>query len=1373
MRNTPSKKPSNMFTRNALVICMAFVTGCTNTAPYTQQGSYVKKETGDSSGSKTVSADAKKVENKYNLPDLGLEDKKTDQKSVKKNSFLDGTAAPAEQQLTANPNNRGYGDAADLQAMAVGLANSEASDSVKDWFGKKHMTAELSLGAGESGIRTGSFDLLVPLVDKEKDLFFTQVGVRRSNQLTKDYRNTVNIGVGYRHTLEEWMLGVNSFYDRDTTGGNDRLGLGVEAWKDFLKLSGNSYIRLSDWKKSNDLEHYYERPANGWDLRAEAYLPQYPQLGGKLIYEQYYGDDVGLFGYNNRQKDPSAATVGLTYTPIPLITLGTDYRQGQNGISETSVKLGLNLQLGVSLKKQLSPDELRSSRMISNARYNLVSRNNEIVLDYKKEASGTITLPNEIKGTPNTIVNFPIAVTGTLRNITWTGTGGSYANVYGGGPTGSLKLPAYVTNGVNTYTLVAVATDVFGKAVQSNSMRIGVEAFQLAVESTKTTSLADGTDFIVFTTTLKNPNGTAVSNADITWTLQGTATIVEQDTKTDSTGKAKLKLTSTSVNDVTVTAREAQGSTATSQVSFIAVPVTAKVTGVVASTASVIANGTSSSTLTATVTNANGQPAVGAVVTWAATVGTLSTASSTTDANGKATTTISSVNLGQSTITATAEKGSATQTVNFVADITNAKVNNVTATPSMILADNTESSTLVATLLDDNNHNVGAGVTVTWSTSLGTLSSSTSVTDANGKATVTIKGTVSGTGTVTASTAKGSSTTNITFNSSAANAVVVGVISSVGSLVADNTTEVELTATVNDSNGNIVPTGTQVNWTTTGGTLSVASSVTDANGNAKVRLKSALIGQFTVTATAAKGSSATNVTFIANVASAKVINVAASSQAIPADNLTETTLTATVEDANGNKLPAGVTVTWSSNIGTFASATSVTDANGKATNTFKSLVAGTANIVASAIQGSSNINVTVNVFEKSLVSTVTATPNSILADGIETSSITAKIVDQNGVAISNKNVSWSTTLGTLSTTATQSDVNGLTTVTLTGLIAGSATVTATSADGSGTATVTIVDSPAASAKVSNITSTADNILADGITETTLTATVVDKNNNPVPAGITVNWTTTKGILSATSSVTDSSGNTSITLKSTQTGALTVSANSVAGGTSKVVNFIPDGAVIDRAFTSAPTVNQEDTITLYAAVVDNHGNPAAAGIDVTIQAGYDQDFPSNASGVQSSYYAVTNNEGIASVTFTGKNPGKMVVYALVSSDPSKYVVGGKFEIINDTPTLYQVRQLFSSLPSVPKDGSISTVITSEVVLNGLIDKAPAGVRVTWTVENGILGQSTSVTDSNGDITNTVKSDGTASQIHVIVNLENYPASYIRDIYIDVYDTSPLE
>ncbi|MEI9540184.1 inverse autotransporter beta domain-containing protein, partial [Enterobacter cancerogenus] len=84
-----------------------------------------------------------------------------------------------------------------------------------------------------------------------------------------------------------WMFGANSFVDYDLSRDHARAGAGLEYWRDFLKLGFNGYTHLTSWKDSPDLDNYQERPANGWDIRAQAWLPSLPQLGGKLTYEQY------------------------------------------------------------------------------------------------------------------------------------------------------------------------------------------------------------------------------------------------------------------------------------------------------------------------------------------------------------------------------------------------------------------------------------------------------------------------------------------------------------------------------------------------------------------------------------------------------------------------------------------------------------------------------------------------------------------------------------------------------------------------------------------------------------------------------------------------------------------------------------------------------------------------------------------------------------------------------------------------------------------------------------------------------------------------------------------------------------------------------
>lgn len=116
------------------------------------------------------------------------------------------------------------------------------------------------------------------------------------------------------------------------------------------------------------------------------------------MYEQYYGDEVGLFGKDKRQKDPHAITAEVNYTPVPLLTLSAGHKQGKSGENDTRFGLEVNYRIGEPLEKQLDTDSIRERRMLAGSRYDLVERNNNIVLEYRKSEVIRIALPERIEG---------------------------------------------------------------------------------------------------------------------------------------------------------------------------------------------------------------------------------------------------------------------------------------------------------------------------------------------------------------------------------------------------------------------------------------------------------------------------------------------------------------------------------------------------------------------------------------------------------------------------------------------------------------------------------------------------------------------------------------------------------------------------------------------------------------------------------------------------------------------------------------------------------------------------------------------------------------------------------------------------------------
>ncbi len=332
-------------------------------------------------------AEEKNPENNA-LPDLGSAAAQKEEQENKGKSFKEQT-----RDYLANSATQGFENLTPeaLESQARSYLQNQVTSSTQSYieglmspYGK--VRSNLSVGEG-GDLEGSSLDYFVPWYDNQSTLLFSQFSVQR-----KEDRTIGNVGIGVRQNVSDWLLGGNVFYDYDFTRGHRRLGIGAEAWTDFLRFSGNYYHPLSDWKDSDDFDFYEERPARGWDVRAETWLPFYPQLGAKLVFEQYYGDEVALFGKDNLQKDPHAVTLGLNYTPVPLLTVGTDYKAGTGDSNDFSVNATVNYQMGTPLAAQLDPENVKIQRSLMGARTDFVDRNNFIILEYREKDPLDVTL---------------------------------------------------------------------------------------------------------------------------------------------------------------------------------------------------------------------------------------------------------------------------------------------------------------------------------------------------------------------------------------------------------------------------------------------------------------------------------------------------------------------------------------------------------------------------------------------------------------------------------------------------------------------------------------------------------------------------------------------------------------------------------------------------------------------------------------------------------------------------------------------------------------------------------------------------------------------------------------------------------------------
>ncbi|HAT3810721.1 TPA: hypothetical protein I8608_003622 [Morganella morganii] len=364
-------------------------------------------------------------------------------------------------------NNTGTDALADMaRSHITGQANSALNREIDTWLDSKGKVQTRLDVDRRFTLKNSQIDALLPVWENPAHLVFTQLSLHRTDDRTQS-----NTGLGYRYFTEDYTLGANTFYDHDWSRSHSRLGAGTEYQRDFFKAGLNGYFRLSRWKDSGDLSLYEERPANGWDIRAEGYLPDYPGLGGKLIWEQYYGDNVGLFGKDNLQKNPYAATAGVNYSPFPLLKFDADHRLGKGGKNDSRFGVSLNYALGVPLDTQLDSSELTAARSLSGSRYDFVGRNNNIVLEYRKKETITLQMASGVSGFAGEKKSLGVVINTTngVSRIDWndtelTAAGGKI--IQDSAEHYSVVMPdfAYGEGARNSYPLTAVAYDLSGQA---------------------------------------------------------------------------------------------------------------------------------------------------------------------------------------------------------------------------------------------------------------------------------------------------------------------------------------------------------------------------------------------------------------------------------------------------------------------------------------------------------------------------------------------------------------------------------------------------------------------------------------------------------------------------------------------------------------------------------------------------------------------------------------------------------------------------------------------------------------------------------------------------------------------------------------------
>lgn len=262
--------------------------------------------------------------------------------------------------------------------------NEQVNQQLDEWL-SPWGNASVALQVDAQGRWTGSHgEWFVPLEDNTRYLSWGQAGFSQ-----QDEGLVARAGLGQRWIAGNWLLGYSAFYDNMLDEQQQRAGVGAEAWGAYLRLSANYYQPFHHWSEDY-LVHM--RMARGYDVTAQARLPFYQHINTSLSVEQYFGDDVDLFHSGAGYHNPVAVALGLSYTPVPLVTVSAQHKQGESGVSQNNLGLKLNYRFGVPLKKQLQASEVAITRSLRGSRYDSPERSSFPVMEYRQRKNLSVFL---------------------------------------------------------------------------------------------------------------------------------------------------------------------------------------------------------------------------------------------------------------------------------------------------------------------------------------------------------------------------------------------------------------------------------------------------------------------------------------------------------------------------------------------------------------------------------------------------------------------------------------------------------------------------------------------------------------------------------------------------------------------------------------------------------------------------------------------------------------------------------------------------------------------------------------------------------------------------------------------------------------------
>lgn len=984
---------------------------------------------------------------------------------------------------------------------------------------------------------------------------------------------------------------------------------------------------------------------------------------------------MALFDKDDRQSNPHAITAGLNYTPFPLMTFSAEQRQGKQGENDTRFAVDFTWQPGSAMQKQLDPNEVAARRSLAGSRYDLVDRNNNIVLEYRKKELVRLPLTDPVTGKSGEVKSLVSSLQTKYAlkgyNVEATALEAAGGKVVTTGKDILVTLPAYRFTSTpetdNTWPIEVTAEDVKGNLSNREQSMVVVQAPTLSQKdssvslSTQTLN-ADSHSTATLTFIAHDAAGNPVVGLVLSTRHEGVQDITLSDWKDNGDGSYTQVLTTGAMSGTLTLMPQLNGvdaAKAPAVVNIISVSSSRTHSSIKIDKDSYLSGNPIE--VTVELRDENDKPVKEqkqqlntAVSIDNVKPGVTTDWKETADGVYKATYTAYTRGSGLTAKLLMQNWNEDLHTAGFIIDANpqSAKIATLSASNNGVLANENAANTVSVNVADEGSNPINDH-TVTFAVLSGSATcfnnQNTAKTDVNGLATFDLKSSKQEDNTVEVTLENGvKQTLNVSFVGDSSTAQV-DLQKSKNEVVADGNDSATMTTTVRDAKGNLL---NDVKVTFNVNSAAAKLSQTEVNshdGIATATLTSLKNGDYRVTASVSSGSQANQqVNFIGDQSTA-ALTLSVPSGDITVTNTAPLHMTATLQDKNGNPLKdKEITFSVPNDVASKFSISNggkgMTDSNGVAIASLTGTLAGTHMIMARLANSNvSDAQPMTFVADKDRAVVVLQTSKAeIIGNGVDETTLTATVKDPSNHPVAGITVNFTMpqdvaanfTLENNGIAITQA--NGEAHVTLKGKKAGTHTVTATLGNNntSDSQPVTFVADKASAQVVLQMSK--DEITGNGVDNATLTATVKDQFDNEVN-NLPVTFSSASSGLTLTPGVsnTNESGIAQATLAGVAFGEQTVTASLANNGASdnKTVHFIGDTAaakiieltpVPDSIIAGTPQNSSGSVIT--ATVVDNNGFPVKG---VTVN------FTSNAATAEMTNggQAVTNEQGKATVTYT--------------------------------------------------------------------------------------------------------------------------------------------